>query len=323
MKKNLILGILISAVLLYFSLKGIDYGAVADGFRSVRYSYLIPVVLILFLMQVLRSYRWGLILSPIEKIDQFSLFSITSVGFLALVAIPARIGELARPFLIKKKTGMRMTAALGTVIIERVLDSLTVMMIFFAVLLFTPLPSWLVNSSLIFLLVTLLVIVWMFLLIFKREPSLRIFEIVTGILPKTWHRKLNELIHHFIDGIGMITDVKLILYATLLSLVIWLLDAASIYILFFAFGMKLSIVAALIVMVVLIIGITLPTAPGFVGNWHFFCIAGLTLFGISKSDALTYAIMLHFLSIAMVVFLGLIFLPHNKFSLSDLSNRQN
>lgn len=54
-------------------------------------------------MQALRSYRWGVILQPMEKIDQLTLFSVTSVGFLAIVAIPARIGELARPFLISKK----------------------------------------------------------------------------------------------------------------------------------------------------------------------------------------------------------------------------
>jgi uncharacterized membrane protein YbhN (UPF0104 family) len=71
-------------------------------------------------------------------------------------------------------------------------------------------------------------------------------------------------------------------------------------------------------MVILLIGIAIPTAPGFIGNWHYACILGLTLFGIPKSDALTFAIIYHFLSLAIVIVLGLIFLPFNKFSLSDM-----
>lgn len=323
MKKNLILGVLISAVLLYFSLRGIDFAAVANGFKSMRCGYLAAAVVLLTLLQVVRSYRWGVILRPIKKIDQLSLFSITSVGFMALVAMPARIGELARPFLVKQKTGMRMTAALGTVFIERVLDMLTIMAIFFSVLFFIPLPSWLVNSSIAFLAITLVILIVMLLLIFKRERSIRIFERVAGAFPERWRARLNELIHHFIDGIEMITDVRLILYATFLSMIIWALDVAAIYVLFLAFDLKLSIVAAVIVMVVLIIGITLPTAPGYIGNWHFFCIAGMTLFGASKADALTYAIMLHFVSVGVVLVLGLIFLPFNKISYSDLTRGQN
>jgi hypothetical protein len=76
-------------------------------------------------------------------------------------------------------------------------------------------------------------------------------------------------------------------------------------------------------MVIIILGITIPTAPGFVGNWHFFCILGLSLFGIPKTDALTYAIVLHFLSIGIIVVLGLIFLPFNKFSFSDIRQKLN
>jgi uncharacterized protein (TIRG00374 family) len=322
MKRNLILGVLISAVLLYFSIRGIDFAAVANGFKSVRCDYLAAAVVLLTLLQVVRSYRWGVILRPIKKIDQLSLFSITSVGFMALVAMPARIGELARPFLVKQRTGMRMTAAVGTVFIERILDMLTIMLIFFSVLFFVPLPPWLVNSSLAFLAITLVILIGMLLLIFKRESSIRIFERLTGIFPARLRARLNEMIHHFIDGIEMITDVKLILYATLLSMVIWALDVAAIYVLFLAFDLKLSLVAAVIVMVVLIIGITLPTAPGYIGNWHFFCMAGMTLFGASKADALAYAVMLHFVSVGIILVLGLIFLPFNKISYSDLTRGQ-
>ena len=319
MKKNLILGLVISALFLYFSVRDINWAAVARGFGAVQYSWLWLSVIFLVLLQVLRSYRWGVLLRPLQIVDQWTLFSVSNVGFLALVVIPARFGELARPYLINKKTGIKITAALGTVFVERVLDGLTVLSFLFVALFFMSLPAWLLEAGIVFLLFTLAVLVCLLLLIFKRQMALRIFASVTRILPQRWDRRLNELIHHFIDGIEMITDVKLVAHATFLSMLIWLLDIAAIYSLFIAFGMKLSMMAAIIVMVVLVIGITIPTAPGYVGNWHLFCILGLLVFGVGKADALAYAIMLHFISVGVILILGLIYLPFNRFHLSDLS----
>ena len=71
-------------------------------------------------------------------------------------------------------------------------------------------------------------------------------------------------------------------------------------------------------MIILIIGIAIPTAPGFIGNWHFSCVLGLGLFGINKTDALTFAIIYHFLAVGFVVILGLGFFPSLKLSFADL-----
>jgi hypothetical protein len=97
-----------------------------------------------------------------------------------------------------------------------------------------------------------------------------------------------------------------------------MINAASIYTLFHAFAFNLSFTAAMVTMIILLIGIAIPTAPGFIGNWHYACILGLTLFDVSKSEALTFAVIYHFLSIGIVITLGLIFLPFNKFSIADM-----
>jgi hypothetical protein len=126
MNKKIILGILISVVLIYLSVRGINLQDVLNDLKEIQLSYVILFILLMIFMQYLRSYRWGVILQPMEKIDQVSLFSVTSVGFLAIAAIPARIGELARPYLISKRSSIKMSSALGTIVIERILDSLTV-----------------------------------------------------------------------------------------------------------------------------------------------------------------------------------------------------
>jgi len=318
MKKKLIIGTALGAFFVYLSLKDIDPGSITKAFGAVNYSYIGPVLFLLLLIQILRSYRWGLLLSPFEKIGQFDLFAVTSVGFLAVVAIPARMGELARPYLITGKSTIRMAAALGTVVVERLFDILTVLAIFFGVLFFMPLPPWLMRSSLLFLALTLVVFFLLIFIILKREKALTILKPVMQKLPEAFHHRLEDLFHHFIDGVAVLSEGRMIFYVILLSLLIWFVDVLAIYLLFLSFGFHLPAAASFVLMAILIIGITLPTAPGFIGNFHYFCILGLSLFGVSKADALSYAIVLHVLSIGLLIVLGLGFLPFNRFSLADL-----
>jgi glycosyltransferase 2 family protein len=321
MKKKVIAGLLISALLAYLSVRGIHFQEVADGFRAMRYGYVLPILGGMLFMQILRSFRWGLILRPMGKVDQLSLFSVTSVGFLAIIAIPARVGELARPYLITKKSRIPMSSALGTIFVERVFDCLTILIILVLVLFFTPLPPWLVRSSILFLLMTVAILAVMVLMIAKREASLRILAPLIGRLPARYAEAINRLIDHFIDGFRMMVDPVLLISVTGLSIAIWLVDVLIIYLLFLAFGFKLPAAAAFVLMIILIIGIAIPTAPGFIGNWHYFCILGLSLFQVPQAEALTFAIVYHFLSIGIVILLGLIFLPFNRLSVSDLRHQ--
>ena len=323
MNKKVIVGILISIVLVYFSVRGINLQDVFRDLKKIQLSYVIFFILLVILMQWLRSYRWGVILQPMEKIDQFSLFSVTSVGFLAIASIPARIGELARPYLISKRSSIKMSSALGTILVERVLDSFTVLAIAVIVLFLTDLPPWMIKSSIIFFLLALVMFCFIVFLILRRDAALKLINKILSKLPGKFAHKIDELVHHFIDGFQIVTNIKLLLYLFFLSAFVWLLDVLAIYILFLAFGFTLPVMASFVVMIILIVGIAIPTAPGYIGNWHFACVLGLSFFGLAKAEALSFAVVYHFLSMAIVVVLGFIFLPFNKFSISDMKSKLN
>jgi glycosyltransferase 2 family protein len=323
MNKKVIFGILISIVLVYLSVRGINLQDVLSDLKKIQLSYVIVFVFLVILMQYLRSYRWGVILQPMEKIDQISLFSVTSVGFLAIAAIPARIGELARPYLISKRSSIKMSSALGTIIIERILDSFTVLTIAVIVLLLTDLPPWMIKSSIIFFLIALALFCFILFLILHREMALKFINIILNKLPGKLANKIDELIHHFIDGLEIVTNIKLLMYLFFLSILIWLLDVMAIYVLLFAFGFDLPLTASFVVMIILIVGIAIPTAPGYIGNWHFACVLGLSFFSLAKADALSFAVVYHFLSMVIVVILGVVFLPFNKFTISDMTKQMN
>jgi uncharacterized protein (TIRG00374 family) len=326
MNKKIILGILISVVLVYLSVRGINLQDVLNDLKEIQLSYVILFILLMIFMQYLRSYRWGVILQPMEKIDQVSLFSITSVGFLAIAAIPARIGELARPYLISKRSSIKMSSALGTIVIERILDSFTVLTIATVVLFIDmpfDLPSWMVKSSIIFSLLALSLFCFILFLILRREAALKFINIILNRLPGKLANKIDVVIHHFIDGLQIVTNIKLFSYLLFLSVVIWLLDVLAIYVLLLAFGFTLPVMASFVLMVILIVGIAIPAAPGFVGNWHYACVFALGLFGLAKADALSFAVVHNFLSMAIVLVLGVGFLPFNRFSIADMKKQMN
>ncbi len=325
MNKKLLFGIGLGIVLIYFSLRGINFQETLAHLKKIHLGYAALSLFFIVLMQALRSYRWGVILEPLEKISQFTLFAVTCVGFLAIAAIPARIGELARPYLIAKKSSIKMSSALGTVIVERVLDSLAILAIIVTVLVLQDLPSWMIKSGIIFFTVTLLLIVFVVVMVWKRETAVAVIDRILSVLPGKVAQKVNGVIHHFMDGFQVITDVKRLLYLLLLSAVVWILDVAAIYSLLTAFGFNLPILAAFVVMVILIAGIAIPTAPGFIGNWHYACILALTLpaFHLSKPEAFSFALVYHFLSMLVLIVLGVSFLPFNKFSISELTKQMN
>lgn len=326
MNKKVIFGILISLiciVLVYLSVRDINLHDVFIALEKIKLIYVIYFILLVIFMQLLRSYRWGVILQPMEKIDQVSLFSVTSVGFLAIAAIPARIGELARPYLISKRSSIKMSSALGTILVERVLDGFSVLAIAVIVIFLTELPPFMIKSGFVFFLLAFLMFCFIAFLILRKEKALKLINKVLNKLPGKLAHKMDELIYHFIDGFQIITNIKLLLYLFFLSALIWLVDVMAIYVLLLAFGFNLPLIASFVVMIILIVGIAIPTAPGYIGNWHLACVLALSLFGLAEAQTLSFAVVYHFLSMVIVMVLGVAFLPFNKFSISDMTKQMN
>ena len=323
MKTKLFVGFLVGGILVFFSVRGIDFQDVAKSLQAIRGTYLAPALLLMVLMQWLRAVRWGVLLSPLEKVGQLSLFSVSNVGFLAIMAIPARLGELARPYLITQRSRIAMSSALGTIVVERVMDTLTILAMTAFLLLSASLPLWMSKASGWMLLATLTATILIVLMILRRETLEQKAGILMKRLPERYAAGALRILHHFIDGFKVMKDAKSVVQASALSLIIWLVDVLIIYLMFLSFDYPLPVSAAFVLMIVLIFGIAIPAAPGFVGNWHYFCVLGLTLYGIPKAEALSFAIVYHVLSVAVVLVMGLVCLPFQRFTLTDLRRQMS
>lgn len=318
-KANIIAGALIGAIFIWLAFRGTDFSTLGSSFRSADYRYLVPAVLLSIMVQLVRSYRWGVILEPLKKIDQWSLLSTTSVGFMAISLLPVRMGEFVRPYLISKKSDIRLGASLATIVVERVFDMLTLMIMLLFVILSSrskliELPPWISEASYIILLITIPMLLLLMFAAVKRDMAAQGIDFLIKLLPHALAGRLSRLVHSFLDGLQILPDWRKTAYLALLSLITWFCIGLINYALFKSFTSMshLTLPAAYTVLLITALGITLPTAPGFVGNYHYFCVLGLALFGIAKADALTYAILLHGLQFLVIIVLGLIFIPFIK-----------
>lgn len=108
-------GILFSGLFVYFTVKNINVSELNACLRQAEYYYLVPIFLLSIFSLYLRSYQWGIILTPLRKIDQKVLFPITAVGLMAIFLLPFRMGEFVRPYLVSKRSEIHMSSGLGTI----------------------------------------------------------------------------------------------------------------------------------------------------------------------------------------------------------------
>ena len=318
MKKKISVSLLLASLFIYLAFRNVDWHEALSILRSADYRYVLLTTLLTVFILYLRSYRWGLILAPLRKIDQGSLFSITSVGFMAIDLLPVRVGEFVRPYLISQKSGIRMSSSLATILVERIYDFASLVIILMVALLFVQLPLWVSGAGVMVVAIILPLLVLLTLIAMKREASIKMIDMFVSKLPDVISLRLRGIVPSFLDGLEILPDLRRSLSVALTSLLIWMVNGFSIYFLFFSFGFRLPLVAAYVVLVIIALGLVLPAGPGFVGNFHFFCVMALALFGIPKTQALTFAILLHFTQILPIIICGLCFLPFHRLSFPSL-----
>lgn len=312
---KVILGIVFSSVFVYFSVRGVEFDKIFEVLRNAKYIYGVIASLFILLSLALRSIRWAIILSPVKKIGQRSLFPVFSIGFMCVVLFPLRMGELVRAYLLRPSNHVPFGTALSTIFVERVFDMMTLLGIFLMLVLHASIPVWFLKAGYTSLIIFILVILFICFLYFRTEKTLKSVRPVLEKFPRRFQDRLEHLINNLVMGLKIIESPGKLLMIFFLSLMIWGISAFAIYNLFWFQELNLNLMAAFVVLVLTIIGVSLPTAPGMLGNFQFSCIVGLSLFNIDKDQAFVFSMVYYILGIGIVVFLGLVSLSFTDFSL--------
>jgi uncharacterized protein (TIRG00374 family) len=273
-----------------------------------------------------RAVRWRYLLVPIGPTRFRTVFRATVIGFAALGLLPARAGDVLRPYLVSRREGLSLSSTFATIVIERVLDLIAVLSLL-AVYLgaavggtsMSPalLRSVVISSSLAGLLAVLLAgLLW----VLASHPE-RIGGLVLAadrVLPHALARRLSRVARSFSGGLAVARRPRELVPAVMWSFGIWMLGAAEVWFVTRAFGMALPFTGSFLLQALLVIGVAVPT-PGGVGSYHEAYRFGMTtFFGASNANAIAAAIVVHAISFVPVVLVGLVFMAQDGLSLGRL-----
>ena len=325
MKWKFLLGIVISAIFLFFAFRSVDPTELVSAFNRADYRYVFPAIILSLVSIWFRAMRWQYLLKPIKKIGVLSLFSATSIGFLSNTLFPARLGEFIRAYVIGKKEDISKSSAFATVVVARIFDGMTVLL-FFAITLIkfsSSYPDWLQNIVYIAFAFYFCAIVFVIFLRLQTNSATRFVTFLLKPFPEKVSAQIAKWMHSFIDGLAIIKNFKSLIMASFYSILVWLPNALIIYILVHSFGIEIPLSGAFLMLVIYVFGTMIPSGPAFVGTIQFCSVAGLSLFGVSRADALSYSVVYHLVSFLPITITGFIFLLVEGYSLVDLRKSAN
>lgn len=315
------LGILLSVFFLWLALRGVDLEEMIEAIAKVSWVYLIPIGLVILSNFLVRAFRWRYLLSYEKHIKLHSLFSYTIIGFMANNIFPLRIGELVRAYIIGKQEGISKIRSLATIVTERVFDGLTLLLFLTLILLYHPyFPEWVRKMGLMLAPVFLLAFGGLIVLEWHQDWILKFIDWLTGHISPNLAAKIVGSLQSFIHGLAILRRIDHLLITFFLSLVLWVVHAVMFHLALQAFHIyHLPLYASLFVMTVTAFGVMLPSSPGFIGPFQYFCVKALLLMGVNdKSLALSYAFFLHAIQYVLTTLVGLGYLWKENLSFSDL-----
>ena len=317
----------LAVLLLALFLRNVDLRGVVLAIARAKPEWLLLSLLSMFVNLALRAWRWQYLLEPLGKTSFTNAFRATAVGFAASSVLPARAGEVIRPYFLARHERMSATGAFATIILERLLDMLTVLALLAAcVFLFGreleaandvafAAVKWAGATALVGSLVALAL-----LFVLAGNPA-RLGEALfrlAQVLPSKLAELLARVAEKFATGLGAIRRPGRLFVALVLSLPLWLSIAFGIWTAAVAFRLDVSFTGSFLLVALLVIGVALPT-PGAVGGFHEMFRLGVTLFfGAPNDAAVGAAIVLHALSIGPSLLLGLLFAAQEGLNLSGM-----
>ncbi len=311
--------------LLALFLRNTDFHAVATELARARVGLLLLALVTTAAAYVFRALRWQYLLQPIGRVHFGNALRTTLIGFAASALLPARAGEVLRPYLLAKRERLSATAAFATIILERLLDTMMVLVLFAAFLLFFS--SGLAEaSSATFAQVKLggaiaggvsvVGLIAMFFLAGHPATLERVTRTVVRVLPERLGEAAAKLVRAFAEGLAIVRQPDRLLMALVLSVPVWLSIAAGIWLSTLAFHIDMPFTGAFLIQALLVVGVAVPT-PGAVGGFHYFYRLGVTTFyGAPNDRAVGAALVLHAISFVPVAIIGLILLAQEGLSLS-------
>jgi len=317
----------VTLALLGWFFRQADLAQVWREIRNADAWALILMVGVTGLTYLLRALRWQVLLEPLGPTHLREVFRTTVIGFAANTVLPARIGEIVRPYLLARREGLSAPAAFTTIILERLLDFVTVLTLLGLFVVFFDPGLDHVNravygtvkvSGLMGAIAAAGILLILALNAVRPALTHRVIDVLFRPLPHRLRDRIARLVYGLLDGLAVTRDPGRLARAVALSFPLWLSIAAGIWLVTLAFHMTIPYTGSFLIVALLVVGVAVPT-PGAVGGFHeFFRIGAAVFYGVPNDRAVGAAIVLHALSFGPVTLLGGLFMVQDGLDLARM-----
>lgn len=322
-------GFFLTVFLLWFVLKNVDFAEVLANIATGDMLLLSASVFVATFGFVIRAVRWRVLLLPVLPASRMrSRFAAVAIGFMANNILPARIGEFARPYALSRLEPVSITAAFGSLVVERFMDGV-ILLIFLVIPVFTPFfPDVaavfeggglaIFQGAVALVLGVLVVLVLMATL---PKQFLAAARVALKVLPEAWSLRATQLLEGLLQSMAIMREPRLLALGFAWSLFFWTWHGLSFWLGMLAFDIDTGWLSAMFTEAVVGFGVALPSAPGFFGTFHASAHFALTtVYGVAEEQSLAFAFAYHFGGWIPITAIGLWFTWKLGFSLGDIGS---
>jgi uncharacterized protein (TIRG00374 family) len=301
-------GTALSILFLWLAFRNVPISQIVDDFGQLDWRFIALALGLTLAGTLARAARWKLLYHPDQKnLNSLRMAEALFISQMLNIVIPARLGEVARIQIMSQFESRSRAMTLGTIVVEKWLDIVALLVIMFLVPLSVTLPAGfqdsrrsLVAFAIAFFTVTLI-------LSYGKNRILALLESTFHVLPNPWQARLQQTAALALGSLDVLRSPWVGLQLQAWSLLIWSMGILVNYIVFLILGLSLPFVAALFLMIILQVGIAVPTVPGKLGIFQYLCILALAPFGVGKSSALSYSVLLYLVGFGPLLLLGAFF----------------
>jgi uncharacterized protein (TIRG00374 family) len=313
------IGYLLALACLYWVFYDIHFQSLWQSLPGINWWLVVLAVICDILSYVCQGLRWQQLLHTAGTITTLRATQAVYAGLFVNEILPMRIGELVRTYLVSRWLSVKFISIIPSVAIERFFDAIWLATGIIITALFVQLPKDFRNAAnMLVIALVILVALFLYLLVLRRKNGSTAKEkIVAG-----WHplRKLRSFIITIADGIRDIGASRLFYFSLIVSGFILIFQIIAFWLVMEAYGLNLSVWTGAAVLLLLHLGTIIPNAPSNIGTYQFFCVVGLTFFGVDKTVATGFSVVVFIILTIPLWAIGLVAIGRNGMTVKQLRN---
>lgn len=320
------LGLVLSAALIYLTLRGISPGEVARQLSSADPLLFLGSIICATAIFGLRARRWQTILEPaVSHVPIGPLWRATAIGMMVNNVVPARAGEVARAYALTRETRVLFPAALASLVVDRLFDAVVLLILAAIALLDPALPTGqtlagrpVSDFAVGAVGLVLVLVIGLYVLVFFPARVLGLFGRLAGHISPRVEARGRRVLETFITGLSVLRNPGRFAAVFAWTLAHWLLNALGFWLAFRAVGVTAPFSAAFFLQAFIALGTAVPALPGFFGVFEYMSVQGLGVYGVGQQQAATWAIGFHILSFIPITLIGAYYFTRLGMKMSEL-----